>query len=176
MSTLNIPQKLNNRLYTIQKLQTTGHNILLAMAGNSSKIIFANFSKKRGYLDADISNPMQIVKIIDLDYHQDLHYVQISDISLIPLSNYFLASADNTTIAKVDYSQIKSINNEDLFKKTEKDYILDIKYLPHHIDYIFKIAASAHNLYLSSSTTGLLCLSDHTTGNFFYLFSTKNHV
>lgn len=121
----------------------------LLLVGNSSKINLVSFSKE---------NFLKTLKTYELKVNKHLHFVKIEMIKRIPNSNIFMASGDNSTIAKLDY-------------------VLDnIIYLNQYIDYVSSLAISPLNLYLTSSSTGLLCLSDWTKGEAFHLFSTKSYL
>ena len=121
----------------------------LILAGNSTTMIIISFKK---------SSVLKILKTIQLDSHEGIHFKKIESIARIPNKQYYMASADNTSIAKIDYVSGAC------------------SYIKQHIDYVHSIAISPINYYLTSSTKGLLCLSDWTNGQFYYLFSTKNHI
>jgi hypothetical protein len=152
MEFVNIPEELNNRLYAIRKLKSSRGNIL-ALAGNSSKVIISSFTNHAAEQKLTVKNKLNMLKVINLMYHEDLHFVKINDIALIPDSSYFLASADNTTIAKIDYTAVEGNQRRVLIKGTlgeglkgdtdPKNIDFPIFYLSHHSDYIFKVAASA---------------------------------
>jgi len=119
------------------------------IVGNSNKIKLISFAKDK---------MLRTIKTFKLKAHKNMHFVKIERIRRIPSKNFFMASADNTSIAKIDY------------------VMDDIKYLKQHVDYVHDLAISPKNLYLSTSTTGLLILSDWTNGHLLHMFTTKLYL
>jgi hypothetical protein len=100
---------------------------------------------------------LNVVKTYDLKSHKYLHFHKVMVIQRIPGTSQYLASADKSSIAKIDYAMDR------------------VTYFDQHIDYVLTLAVSSENLYLSSSDSGLLCLGDHTNAKFRYFFSTKSY-
>lgn len=121
----------------------------ILVAGNSSKIAMISFSK---------TNFLKTLKTYKLKTEPNLHFVKIQMIKRIPEQSVFMASGGNSTIAKIDY------------------VLNDINYITQYIDYVLALAVSPLNLYLTTSTTGLLCLSDWSKGEAYHLFSTKSYL
>ena len=122
----------------------------MLIAGASNQIMMLNFNSSAGGINAK--------RTFKLKHNKNLHFVRIEAIERIPDKNYVMASADNSSIAKIDWATG------------------NITYIPQHIDYVHSMAISRDNLYLTTSTTGLICLSDYTSGSSKYFFTTKGYL